>query len=75
LEWIDLPASYHNGGGSFAFADGHSEIHRWVSELTKRPAVEDGAQLPLPIRSNERADFDWVVQRMSVERNTYSPRY
>lgn len=75
LEWIDLPASYHNGGGSFSFADGHSEIHRWASELTKRPAVEDGARLPLPIRSTERADFDWVIQRMSVERNSYITRY
>jgi prepilin-type N-terminal cleavage/methylation domain-containing protein len=29
--WRDLPASFHAGrqGGSFSFADGHSEIHRW----------------------------------------------
>jgi prepilin-type N-terminal cleavage/methylation domain-containing protein/prepilin-type processing-associated H-X9-DG protein len=25
----DLPASYHNGACGFAFADGHSEIHKW----------------------------------------------
>jgi prepilin-type processing-associated H-X9-DG protein len=75
LEWIDLPASYHNGGGSFSFADGHSEIHRWVNETTKRPAVEDGARLPVAIRSTERADFDWVIQRMSVERYSSIPRY
>ncbi len=30
-KWIDLPASYHNGAGSFSFADGHSEIRRWKS--------------------------------------------
>jgi len=28
--WRDLPAGYHNGAGSFSFADGHSEIHRWM---------------------------------------------
>ena len=28
--WRDLPASYHNGCGSFSFADGHSEIHKWM---------------------------------------------
>ncbi|HZT22109.1 MAG TPA: prepilin-type N-terminal cleavage/methylation domain-containing protein [Verrucomicrobiae bacterium] len=28
--WRDLPASYHNNAGSFSFADGHSEIHRWM---------------------------------------------
>jgi len=28
--WRELPASYHNGCGSFSFADGHSEIHKWM---------------------------------------------
>ena len=35
--WRDLPASYHNGAGSFSFADGHSEIHKW-SNRTHSPA-------------------------------------
>ena len=26
-EWTRLPASYHNGAGSFSFADGHAEVH------------------------------------------------
>jgi prepilin-type N-terminal cleavage/methylation domain-containing protein/prepilin-type processing-associated H-X9-DG protein len=25
----DYPSSYHNNAGGFAFADGHSEIHKW----------------------------------------------
>lgn len=33
--WRDLPASYHNGAGSFSFADGHSEIHRWLERGSK----------------------------------------
>jgi len=28
--WRNLPASYHNGAGSLSFADGHSEIHKWM---------------------------------------------
>jgi prepilin-type processing-associated H-X9-DG protein len=68
LTWIDLPASYHNGGGSFTFADGHSEIHRWAATRTRRPAVADAAPLPMEILAEERVDFDWVVQRMSLER-------
>ncbi|MBM3851124.1 MAG: type II secretion system protein [Verrucomicrobia bacterium] len=32
---IDFPASYHNGAGGFSFADGHSEIHRWVGNKIK----------------------------------------
>ena len=32
-QWIDQPASYHNGAAGFALADGHSEIHKWVQSL------------------------------------------
>jgi prepilin-type processing-associated H-X9-DG protein len=34
---IDIPASYHNGAAGFSFADGHSEIHRWLSGALKVP--------------------------------------
>jgi prepilin-type processing-associated H-X9-DG protein len=36
--WIDQPATYHNGAAGFAFADGHSEVHRWVASL-RTPAA------------------------------------
>ena len=26
---VDFPASYHGQAAGFAFADGHSEIHKW----------------------------------------------
>ena len=45
-EWIDLPASYHNGAASFSFADGHSETHRWRLDSTKPPSQPDAAPLP-----------------------------
>ena len=67
--WQDIPASYHCGSCAFSFADGHSEMHRWRYASTKRPARPDGAQpLPRDIPSNERADFTWLTDRMSVER-------
>jgi len=28
--WEHLPASYHNGACGFTFADGHSEIKKWL---------------------------------------------
>ena len=31
--WIDLPATYHNNACGYGFADGHSEIRKWKSEL------------------------------------------
>ena len=33
----DFPASYHNKAGGLAFADGHSEIHRWRDPRTMPP--------------------------------------
>lgn len=32
---IDFPASYHNGACGLAFADGHSEIHKWRGSKIK----------------------------------------
>jgi prepilin-type N-terminal cleavage/methylation domain-containing protein/prepilin-type processing-associated H-X9-DG protein len=30
-EWIDVPSKLHGNSCGFAFADGHSEIHKWLS--------------------------------------------
>ena len=29
-EWVDCPATYHNGAGGIAFADGHAQIRKWL---------------------------------------------
>ncbi len=63
-EWVDLPASYHNGGGSFSFADGHTEIHRWHSASSVRPW--NNAGLPITLAPGDTADFDWVIKHTSV---------
>jgi prepilin-type processing-associated H-X9-DG protein len=65
-EWLDLPASYHNGGANFTFADGHAEYHRWRLGSTKPPPRPDAAQLPLELPPGERADLYWVLSRTSV---------
>lgn len=36
-QWVDLPANYHDGGDSVAFADGHVEMHRWQASLLNVP--------------------------------------
>jgi prepilin-type N-terminal cleavage/methylation domain-containing protein/prepilin-type processing-associated H-X9-DG protein len=33
----DLPASFHNKAAGIAFADGHSEIHKWTDPRTMPP--------------------------------------
>src|SRR5262249_12408287 len=67
-EWIDLPASYHNGAGNFSFADGHSETHRWQNDLTKQPPIPNSLspRLPLSVPDDQVADFNWTLSRMSI---------
>jgi prepilin-type processing-associated H-X9-DG protein len=50
-EGSDTPASYHNGAGSFAFGDGHAEIHKWRNPKTVtpvNPVVSDDPTPPGP---------------------------
>ena len=70
-EIIDMPASYHNGACGIAFADGHSEIHKWLDGRTRRaanyvwPTVVNGAnQVP----SANNPDVAWMQQRSSALR-------
>ena len=58
-QWCDKPASYHNGAAGFAFADGHSEIHKWKYQ-------------PLA-NSDPNPDLLWVESRCSPQINSTSP--
>jgi prepilin-type N-terminal cleavage/methylation domain-containing protein len=51
--WLDAPGSYHNGACGLDFADGHSEIHRWLGT-------------PQPFSAANSADWSWMAQRTSV---------
>jgi prepilin-type N-terminal cleavage/methylation domain-containing protein/prepilin-type processing-associated H-X9-DG protein len=64
--WIDLPASYHGGGASLAFADGHAEIHKWLNAQTKAPPQPDSLLLPMDVSDDKYDDFYWLLGRMSV---------
>ena len=35
----DVPGSYHKWGCGFSFADGHSEMHKWVTTVLKEEVV------------------------------------
>jgi prepilin-type processing-associated H-X9-DG protein len=72
--WNDLPASYHNGGGSFSFADGHAVIHHWQRPSTVQPPVPD-IGLPIWLRAGDEADFYWVLRHSSTVRPATSSTY
>ena len=61
---VDYPASYHNDAGALMFADGHSEIKKWISPETK-PLLEKGATLPLNQPSPGNEDMVWLRERSS----------
>jgi hypothetical protein len=67
-EWVDLPASYHHGAATFSFADGHSQLQHWEHASTKRPPHPDAVSLPRYLPSSEIADFNWIVDHMSIGR-------
>jgi prepilin-type processing-associated H-X9-DG protein len=63
----DLAASYHNGSGGFAFADGHSEMRRWVDAGTKAKITTTGISLPAGMAQAKR-DFLWISSRATVRK-------
>ena len=56
--WIDLPATYHEGGTTFAFADGHVELHHWVGSLTRVRAIT--GTFPTINTPNGDPDIHWM---------------
>jgi len=64
--WGDIPASYHNGAAGFAFADGHSEIHKWLNKNTIHPVKGSDTWLPLNVVGS-KVDIDWVESRCSPQ--------
>jgi prepilin-type N-terminal cleavage/methylation domain-containing protein/prepilin-type processing-associated H-X9-DG protein len=55
----DLPGFYHNGSGSFAFADGHSEFKRWLDPRTT-PPMKPGIGYPDRFNSPNNPDVHWL---------------
>jgi prepilin-type N-terminal cleavage/methylation domain-containing protein/prepilin-type processing-associated H-X9-DG protein len=56
--WGNLPAVYHNGAGGLSFADGHSEIHRWLDPDTLRKGTAGTRKAP--------RDVPWIQERASA---------
>lgn len=61
---IDFPASYHNGAAGIAFADGHSEIHKWIDNRTKPPVSNTPLALGVPSANNP--DVAWLQRHTSA---------
>jgi prepilin-type N-terminal cleavage/methylation domain-containing protein/prepilin-type processing-associated H-X9-DG protein len=66
--WADLPASKHNQGCDFSFADGHVEYHKWYSGwspslfvgICEPDPVTGGAAWSSPGVGTKTVDMLWV---------------
>jgi prepilin-type N-terminal cleavage/methylation domain-containing protein/prepilin-type processing-associated H-X9-DG protein len=58
----DAPANYHNGACGFAFADGHSEVHKWLTVI-KRQKITASTELPHLFAPPRDPDLYWYSYR------------
>ena len=65
---IDFPASYHNGAAGFSFADGHSEVHRWVGSRIRAPATYTGTMALNVPAGDSINDVKWWSENTTVRR-------
>ena len=61
---IDYPASYHNRAAGISFADGHTEIKKWLDPRTVQPVKF--YDMPLNVASPNNVDMIWLAERTSV---------
>jgi prepilin-type processing-associated H-X9-DG protein len=66
-QWFDCPGTYHNGGCGFAFADGHSESHKWMSTAPKK-----GHRAPVA-NLQDLKDWNWMRDRTSAHSSGTMP--
>jgi prepilin-type processing-associated H-X9-DG protein len=64
---IDNPASFHDRGAGFSFADGHAEIKHWADPRTY--AIETLRGHPFPGVQTNNPDIEWLRLRTSAYGN------
>ncbi len=59
--WQNDPSDRHNRGANMTFADGHSEIYRWVEPMTGKHSWDAPAQKP------KDRDFDRIAATIATK--------
>jgi prepilin-type N-terminal cleavage/methylation domain-containing protein/prepilin-type processing-associated H-X9-DG protein len=57
----DLPGFYHNNGSGFSFADGHSDMRRWIDGRTM-PPIKRNFGVTDRISSPRNKDVAWLQE-------------
>jgi prepilin-type N-terminal cleavage/methylation domain-containing protein/prepilin-type processing-associated H-X9-DG protein len=68
--WVDFPATFHGGACGFAFADGHSEVHKWkrLATLEAKGPLKPGQRILPGNAPTDRifTDIDWLASVSSA---------
>jgi len=59
--WVDVPATYHNGSGGLSFADGHCEVKKWRDRN-----VLNAHSTGVPMDTSSK-DLYWLQERSTVK--------
>jgi prepilin-type processing-associated H-X9-DG protein len=69
---VDYPANYHGGGAGVAFADGHSELHKWQDVFLGLPPAaasnQGGGQTGIPCPVPNSQDLAWIQPLTSAHK-------
>ena len=63
----DIPGSYHRWSCGFSFADGHAEIHKWMTPILKIPVVYKFTENNL-LAGPKNADWVWFTQHATSKK-------
>ena len=58
----DVPAAYLGGGCAFSFADGHAQVHKWVTGVL----ITAMGHYPYLTGGNQNADWLWFSQHAAA---------
>ena len=73
--WQDIPGSSHHGACGFAFADGHSEMRKWLSATSRFPVQYFYPNTP-SFDAAGQLDFNWYRERTGyVLASTGQPQF
>ena len=70
-EVVDTPSDTHAGAGGISFADGHSEIHKWIGSQMQQP-ITWGISTTTPrvgnfaVSGDSLGDLRWLQQRTTA---------
>jgi prepilin-type N-terminal cleavage/methylation domain-containing protein/prepilin-type processing-associated H-X9-DG protein len=69
--WLDAPSGRHANAAGFAFADGHSEVHKWRTPGMSKVLGSGDGSTPRPypdlpfLGNSALADYQWVTNHVA----------